>query len=410
MMPNFSINFFKIFLILFPFGLITGPFLTDFLISIFGIYFLYFCFKNQIWYYFKDNFFKLSLIFYLIIILSGLFSSNPYESLIDYSGPIFYFRNFIFIASISFLFSKEKNIKTLLYSFLLIIFFVMFDALVQFIFGSNLFGMKTFDYNRLTGIFGKEQILGHYLSYTFPICCTLYFMIFSNHNNFHKSFLVLFSLLILIIAFISGDRTGFLKLIIFIIFAGFIVKEYRKLFSIILVILFSLSILLINFNEKSNIRFNDTIRDISNNKTFLPISSGHEDLFLSGFNLFLDYPILGAGPQMYRVLCKTSPKYSINDVCTTHVHNYYFQTIGELGLIGLLFLLLLYFYLIKSFFKSYFSDRKNYPFLLINLHLLISLLPFISHFNFYNNWVNPTLALSFGIFIFLKNHYQKYEK
>ena len=210
--------------------------------------------------------------------------------------------------------------------------------------------------------------------------------------------------------FLSGDRTGLLKLILFILAAGLIVKDYKKIFSIIIFIIFSCAVLLINFNEKSNIRFNDTVRDISQNQSYLPVSPEHEKLFLSGFNLFLDYPILGAGPQMYRVLCNTSPKYSLNGGCTTHVHNYYFQTIGELGIIGLFFLIYLYIFLLVSLFKLYFSKKKNYPLLLINSHLLISLLPFISHFNFYNNWVNPILALSFGIFFYLKNNYLKYEE
>ena len=197
--------------------------------------------------------------------------------------------------------------------------------------------MITKDTNRLTGIFGKEQILGHYLSYTFPILFSFFFTFKFNQKTSFKILLAIFCIFVLLMTFLSGDRTGLLKLILFILAAGLIVKDYKKIFSIIIFIIFSCAVLLINFNEKSNIRFNDTVRDISQNQSYLPVSPEHEKLFLSGFNLFLDYPILGAGPQMYRVLCNTSPKYSLNGGCTTHVHNYYFQTIGELGIIGLFF-------------------------------------------------------------------------
>lgn len=386
---------------IFPFGFITGPFLSDFLLSIFGIYFLYLTLKLNLFHYYNNLFFKFSILFFLFLIFSGLLSNDIYSSLIDFGGPIFYFRNFIFIIGIIYFFKSDiKYINILYISFLFVISFVMFDAFFQLIFGFNLFNMRTIDVNRLTGIFGEEQILGHFLSYSFPILCTLYLLI-KKQNKINYFFLFLFSLFVLLIAFISGDRTGFLKLSLFIFFVGILITEYRKFLIVFFIFLFGIIFAFININEKSSIRFNNTIDDISNNKTFLPISPGHEDLFLSGYNLFKDYPIIGAGPQMYRVLCNTNPNYNINYTCTSHVHNYYFQTMGELGIIGLFFLILLYLYLIRNIYEYFKYSKKNYPLMVINIHLLISFLPIISHFNFYNNWVNPLIALAFAIFLFL---------
>ena len=386
---------------IFPFGFITGPFLSDFLLSIFGIYFLYLTLKLNLFHYYNNLFFKFSILFFLFLIFSGLLSNDIYSSLIDFGGPIFYFRNFIFIIGIIYFFKSDiKYINILYISFLFVISFVMFDAFFLLIFGFNLFNMRTIDVNRLTGIFGEEQILGHFLSYSFPILFTLYLLI-KKQNKINYFFIFLFSLFVLLIAFISGDRTGFLKLSLFIFFVGILITEYRKFLIIFFIFLFGIIFAFININEKSSIRFNNTIDDISNNKTFLPISPGHEDLFLSGYNLFKDYPIIGAGPQMYRVLCNTNPNYNINYTCTSHVHNYYFQTMGELGIIGLFFLILLYLYLIRNIYEYFKYSKKNYPLMVINIHLLISFLPIISHFNFYNNWVNPLIALAFAIFLFL---------
>lgn len=386
---------------LFPVGFITGPFLSDFLLSLLGLLFLYLTYKLKLWQNYNNLFIKFSLLFFLWIVISGFLSNHLYSSLIDYGGPIFFFRNIIFVVCVVYFFeTNEKYLKIIYISLFTVLTFVVFDAIFQFIFGSNLLGMKSLDYNRLTGIFGKEQILGHFLSYSFPIFVSLYF--FFNRNIFKRSYLFgLFSLVILFVTFISGDRTGFLKLIIFLSILGIIVKEFRKTFLSSLFVLLCTIYLLINFNEKSSIRFDDTVRDISLNKSFLPISPGHEDLFLSGLNIFLDYPIKGAGPQMYRVLCPDNPKYSLNGVCTTHVHNYYIQSLSELGFIGLIFMISLYLSLLINFFKNLLSNNKNYPLLIINLHLLVTLLPIISHANFYNNWVNPLLALSFAIYLFL---------
>jgi len=387
--------------ILFPFGFITGPFLSDFLLSALGIFFLYLTIKFRLYQNYNNLFIKFSFLFFLLIIISGFLSNDLYSSLIGYDGPIFFFRNIIFIIGVVYFFNfNEKYLKKIYISFFAVITFVIFDAIFQFIFGSNLFGMKSLDYNRLTGIFGKEQILGHFLSYAFPILFTLYLFFYNNFSK--RGYLFgLYCLVILLVTFISGDRTGFLKLFIFLFISGFIINEFRKFFLILFFLSITFIFIFINFNEKSSIRLNDTIRDISLNKSKLPISSGHEDLYLSGFRIFQDYPIIGAGPQMYRVLCPSNSDYSVNGVCTTHVHNYYIQTLSELGIFGLLFLIFFYLSLVINFLKKLFISKKNYPLLCINLHLLISFLPIISHFNFYNNWVNPLLALSLGIYFFL---------
>ena len=57
--------------------------------------------------------------------------------------------------------------------------------------------------------------------------------------------------------------------------------------------------------------------------------------------MFLDRPIIGHGPKMFRVKCK-DPKYSEiigyseTGSCMTHPHNFYIQMAGETGIIGLI--------------------------------------------------------------------------
>lgn len=403
-MTNLRINPLILVFFIFPISFLTGPFLPDFLLVIISLIFIYLFFRDKLFSFGNQTFNKISLLFIFHIIISGVFSLDPYSSLIDFGGPIFYFRNFIFIIAMTYFFKSEKFvIPVISLSLFISILFVLIDSYYQSIFGSNLFGMTTKDQNRLTGIFGKEQILGHYLSYVFPIFISLYIFVIKKIDKPKQYFLFIFTLLVLVLSFLSGDRTGFLKLLLFVFSIGFIVKDLRKLFLGLILILGFISMLLINFNEKSKMRFDNTLTDISNNRTMLPISPGHEEIFYINYNLFLDFPLLGAGPQMFRVLCPKFPKYRLNnDGCTTHAHNYYFQILAELGILGLSFLIFFYLFLIKSFVVNLLKNREDYPLLLSNIHLIILYLPFISHFNFYNNWVNPTIALSISVFLFLQ--------
>ena len=57
-------------------------------------------------------------------------------------------------------------------------------------------------------------------------------------------------------------------------------------------------------------------------------------LIKTAFNMFLDKPILGHGPKMFRVICKNE-KYQVGiKPCDTHPHNFYIQLLAETGIIG----------------------------------------------------------------------------
>ena len=68
-------------IILLPAFLITGPFLSDLGVSLVAIIFIINSIKNKLFKYFNNVFFKIFLIFWLIIIFSSLLSDNPIISL-----------------------------------------------------------------------------------------------------------------------------------------------------------------------------------------------------------------------------------------------------------------------------------------------------------------------------------------
>ena len=77
-------------------------------------------------------------------------------------------------------------------------------------------------------------------------------------------------------------------------------------------------------------------------KKIIIFTAGHETLYRTAFNMFLDKPIIGHGPRMFRIKC-SDPKYSIkvNDVkssCMTYPHNFYIQLLAETGIVGFSFI------------------------------------------------------------------------
>ncbi|MFL2886643.1 MAG: O-antigen ligase family protein [Candidatus Pelagibacter sp.] len=94
--------------------------------------------------------------------------------------------------------------------------------------------------------------------------------------------------------------------------------------------------------------------------------------------------------------------YSRLDGCDTHPHNLIAQIMSELGVIGLIFFLTFYLYLLKELFYAHKTNNKPYSILyyLSIVSLLINFFPFIPSGNFFNNWYSTLLYFPLGFFIY----------
>ena len=91
---------------LLPAALISGPFLSDLIITIMGIFFLFNSFKFKMWSYYDNYFTKFFLLFYLYLILSSIWANDPISSL---KSSVPYIRFFLFSLSIVYLANINKN-------------------------------------------------------------------------------------------------------------------------------------------------------------------------------------------------------------------------------------------------------------------------------------------------------------
>ena len=97
---------------------------------------------------------------------------------------------------------------------------------------------------------------------------------------------------------------------------------------------------------------NNTIRTLRGGEgVFQAISSGRNLLWRQAINMFLDYPISGAGLGAYIIeLPNYYVKSGVNSNLVDYTGNYYLQILSELGIAGLVVVLFIFFVIIKKVF------------------------------------------------------------
>jgi len=409
-----NINVFKLYYLL-PFLLVTGPFLADLLVTISSIFFIiYFTL-------YKEKILKISwifyfILFYFILILTSIFSIS---SSISFKSSIPYLRFLIMVLSIYYLIDKKVlKLSTFYFCIISLIIILSADGLFQFITGKNILGFKSPLVYRITGLFNEKAVLGNFIFKLIPF---IFFLHLVTKDFMFKKYLFFICLIFSVVAItISGDRSAFFLLIFFIILTCLIFFSKKNL--LITFIVLSLIFLLILKNEilknriifMTYVGFFNTLEMFShekidkkiniekknNTKIHFYISDDHHNHMLTAINIFKEYPLLGSGPNTYRIICRDERFFIKENSCTTHPHNYYLQLLSETGLLGFIFLLILFlktsYYL---FIKCPFLQTKKIDyFIYVNIFLL--LLPVLPNGNFFNNWLSIINFLPFGFYLY----------
>ena len=227
-----QIFLYSVFLI--PFSFLIGIAITEILVIFLIIAFF---FLNKSFFYFKNLRSIFLITFSLLVALSGIINLDYIDFKI---ASIAHIRFAIFSIAIFYVLekflSKTKIInKNFLIFFLSIISFIIFDSLIQFFFGTNLFGQEIYKY-RVSGIFGKELILGSFLLQILPL--TFLLLLFSSVDIKKKQInLIIFFSFYFITIYISGGRSPFFLTILFAITMMLLEKNFKKIIQKCLTIL-----------------------------------------------------------------------------------------------------------------------------------------------------------------------------
>ena len=97
-------------------------------------------------------------------------------------------------------------------------------------------------------------------------------------------------------------------------------------------------------------------------------------------------------------------------ICSTHPHNLLIQIITELGLVGLCFFVIIFYFLLYQLIKkirSGYSSKHDLPFYAISLGVIVNLFPLIPSGNFFNNWISINIYYNVGIYLYILNKYNQ---
>ena len=412
----------------FPVALIVGPLFVNMITSIIAIYTLIlFPFSKSV----KKIFFhKISIfiiIFSIYLIINSLISTNPLFSL---GSSLFYVRYLLFAIGLAyFLGKKSKLINWFGYSLWICFIVLVIDGYFQYIFGYNIFGWEKYDPIRISSFFREELILGSYLSRLLPLC--FFLILFLNKDNIKKNIFIFFCFLLIVIdilIYLTGERTAFLFLLLITLGIILTVPYFRLLriitFGISLLAIFVISISnnsikerMIDFTlEQSGVIDGKNFESEYFNK-FVAFSPAHQLHYDSAYLIFLDSPLFGQGPKMFRELCREE-KYDIFFInpskscdvtgcaCSTHPHHTYMQLLAETGLIGAIPVLIIFLIISYQLFQQFIYvsfKKKNYmdPRLaLLLISFFITLWPIAPSGNFFGSWLNSVYYLPLGFYLF----------
>ncbi|MDC0351125.1 O-antigen ligase family protein [Candidatus Pelagibacter sp.] len=384
--------------------MVTGPFLPDLLVSVLSLWFIYFSLKYKIFYIYRNPYFYAFIGFCCVCIISSLLSDDIPLSL---KASLFYFRIGIFALLISYLIDQNNKILDYFYYSLIITFSALIiDGYIQYFSGINLLGYKMVGM-RVSSFFGDELILGSFLARIFPLLFAL-FVARKIKQPYEVYGISILFILIDVLIFIAGERAAFVLLNLSTLFIIIFISKYKWLRLGIFVI----SIIIITFIVANDTKLHDRYvkspidgMGLDNSKSkknmFTP---AHDALIRTAWNMFIDKPILGHGPKLYRVKCKDIKFASGPGVCHPHPHNFYIQLLAETGIVGFMFLagLFIYFcYLMLKHTYIYFTNKhlllSDYQICLL-AGLLITIWPITTSGNIFTNKLMLFYSLQMGFF------------
>ena len=407
---NKLINLSSILFVLIPLSLISGPFIPDLSLVIITINFILLTIINKKYEIFNSKFLVFFFLFCLMITIVSFFSLNTSSI----QSGLFYFRFGLFsLAGYILIDVKKDLLKYTLYLLLFIYFMLFIDSIYQYKFNENLLGFKYINLSnfRITSFFGKDEILGSYSVRLLPL--TFFLIIFTLDKSNIKKRILFISLFIIssVIILISGERTSlalFFLLILFLFISSF---NLRKL--LIFPIIASLIIFTVVISKSDKIKarmITDTINQLGlseKSERIVLFSRTYEGHYLVALNMFKEKPIFGHGPKMFRFYCSKEENFVADNTCTTHPHNFYAQILAETGLVGFLFLLTIFIYILFLFLKNFYFQIKYKKQLISDLGLcllssyFITLFPILPSGNFFNNWLSIIIYYPLGFLIYI---------
>ena len=397
---NLNYQFFPILLIMFlPVTLLLGSAIINISVVLLDIFFLINLIKDKKINYFSGSIFYALLILWFSLIANSLFSTNFENSIIRALG---FFRFIILIFAIKYYISiKNFKYKEIIFKIWFIVFcIVSIDLLFEIIFGFNTLGYQSHIFGRLSGFLNQELKIGN-----FYFGFILLALSFSYYKFKNISFTYILLLIFLVISFLIGERSNFIKVfLISIPFLFFINKKslFKNMIFVSTILLLIVTIIFSNNSYKERF-YGMLIKPIINdlNTSSILRNSIYGAHYDAAFKIFKKNISFGVGLKNFRHESKKN-EYKNNEFLftewrqATHPHQLHLELLSETGLFGYTIFIIFFIYFLTHSIKWQLQNKNAYQLSGI-LFLLASLLPLLPSGSFFTTYGATIFWINFSI-------------
>ena len=284
---------------IFSFSLVFSKFIADLIAVLISIFVLFFFIKNKEFSFLQVRLYLWIFIFWLYLIINSLVSYVPFESL---KTILPYIRFLFFIIFLNFFFKKKKYKFYFLVSFSLLYLALFIDTLFE------VYEHSSVAHYRPSSFFGRNLILGSFISKTFAIIIYLIFDL-----NLKKKYFLHFLVLIIsgILVYLSSERTSLFSFIGISLFS-ILYFQKKNIFTLLFLFLFFFSAIVFTYSNPLKRIYYHTMDQVYENNKFNFFSFRHQLHYLTAYNIFKSNKLLGAGTKSFRFLCDKE-EYSVRE-------------------------------------------------------------------------------------------------
>jgi len=363
--------------------------------------------KNSQWY--KNFYFLILTILWIILILNLIFSKYPENSILRSLGFVKYI---IFIFCVVYCLKIKNNLNIIFSIWTIILLIVSFDIHFEYIFKYNVLGFASVDQDRIASFLGKELKIGHFVLGFCFICSGFFFEKYNHKPNTYIAVGFLITTFFIGSIILTGERSNTIRAILGLILylllfskkINFNKKKIFLIFTLVIIVFFSLS-------EKVQRRFNVFIIEPIKQKGFIETYKGSQQAahYYTAIEIFKSNLLFGIGNKNFRIECENkkyyNPSYArTTERCATHPHQIYFELLSEHGIIGTAGILTIIFYTI---YKSLIIYKRNNNLIHLGsiIFIIITFIPFLPSGSFFTSFAATIFWINFSIMIFynLKN-------
>ena len=302
---------------------------------------------------FYKNFKEIFIVFGVLILyflIQSLFSNDISIALKHSFGVS---RFVILLFAIMYVFNTKEKIRNVMIVSFIALFIVNADSLYQFIFKVDIFGMPMYSGDKRLTAWTDMPIVNLYSGQFFGLLLASIFILKDNYRKIAIFSFVFF----IVIFFLSGNRSPIVAMFSTLFIIG-LLSSYRKYFIMLFIVLgivFSLSL----FNEKLYKGYSAVLDPTSNKAT-----SGRHQIYRTAFEIIKANPFLGIGGGMFRYEfqdyyakiydANSQDKYEKEylEISPYHSHNILLDMLVSWGIIGLLLIIYVAYFIYKVFVKN----------------------------------------------------------